>query len=138
MFKVILLGCVCLLFTLTPCLGGGKGGGKNGGKGCSTDMEGGNISVKCEAKKRGFCCLSAKWKCYRACRGKPCDAKCTVKCGWGGWKVCKPISCQVANPRQCVPSTTTTTSTTTTSTATTSTTVTTTSTTTTTTTTTTT
>merc|ERR1712002_313766 len=118
MLKCILIGSLCLLFTLSPCLGGG-----NGGRKCySKDEEGGNISVTCNSKlsTRGFCCLSSWWKCRKACRGKPCDANCTVRCGWGGWKVCTPISCQVANPGQCIPSTTTTTSTTSTSTATTS------------------
>merc|ERR1712142_184533 len=61
---------------------------------------------------KSFCCAWAKKYCIVPCIGKKCSAQCTVRCGFGGMFTCSPISCQVANPFSCIPTTTTTTTTT--------------------------
>merc|ERR1711915_773095 len=50
----------------------------------------------------GFnCCNRAAQICRNPCSGRECTAKCTVRCGFLGGRVCDPVTCEVANPTGC-------------------------------------
>jgi len=54
------------------------------------------------SNKRLFnCCNRAAQICRNPCSGRECTAKCTVRCGFLGGRVCDPVTCEVANPTGC-------------------------------------
>merc|ERR1712198_123561 len=54
------------------------------------------------SNKRLFnCCNRAAQICRNPCSGRECTAKCTVRCGFLGGRVCHPVTCEVANPTGC-------------------------------------
>eukprot|EP00090_Calanus_glacialis_P008968 TRINITY_DN17292_c0_g1_i1.p1 TRINITY_DN17292_c0_g1~~TRINITY_DN17292_c0_g1_i1.p1 ORF type:complete len:254 (-),score=47.19 TRINITY_DN17292_c0_g1_i1:6-767(-) len=57
-------------------------------------------------KERLLCCPLATKHCRAPCKDNSCSATCTVSCGFFGFFICAPLTCEAAHPNGCIATTT--------------------------------